>query len=396
MQQSGPFSIANLPQRQGHFTFLDYLRVIASRKKMICAVTIAASVAAAGYSLTINNYYRAKVLLLPVAEDNGLASAIMSQMGGLAGVAGSLGGATQSDMYLSAMRTETVKDAVIDRLKLAEYYHEPLRSNLYAILDDNTVVSKGVKDNIITFVYQDENPKLAAAVANAFAEELQKLLVRLSTNSAGESKSFLEGRLAEARTKLAAAEEHLKRFQSVNKVFQVDEQAKATMDSVLRLSTQLATLETQLAALRQQYTEESPQVKNAKIMVISLKGQLQRLEGGAGGAIPGLGSVPTIGQDYVRLMREFKVQEALVEILTKQAEMAKINEAKTTAPVQLLQKARVPEKKSGPVRSRMVLVAALASFSFSLLLAFFLEFLGVAIERDKSKWQELKSCLSLR
>jgi uncharacterized protein involved in exopolysaccharide biosynthesis len=150
----------------------------------------------------------------------------------------------------------------------------------------------------------------------------------------------------------------------------------------------LALQEVQLATYRRQFTESSQEVKNLVTSVNNLRGQLAKLEGGGGnGAIPSVGSVPAIGQEYVRLMRDFKIQESLVESLTKQYELAKLSEAKDVAPFQVIQKAKAPEWKSKPVRSKIVLTAIFCALVLSITLAFVLEKIAAMPDAERSRWK---------
>lgn len=358
-------------------SLIDYLSVIFKRRKMIIRITLAVAVITAIYSLFLPNIYTAKTLILPSQEDKGLMSAMMAQMGGLVNLAGgagvSLGGPTTADLYVSMLKSEAVKDPIIDRFKLMDVYDNKYRADTYQAMDKNAVISAGKKDGIITVAFSDKDPKRAAAIANAYVDELGRLAVRLNVAGAGKNRNFLEERLAGAKADLVKAEENLKSFQSKNKAVQVPAQAEAAIKGIAELKAQLASQEVQLATYRRQFTESSQEVKTLRTSVDNLRGQIARLEGtGGSSSIPSMGSVPALGQEYVRLMREFKIQESLVEILTKQYEMAKLTEAKDVSPVQVIQKAKVPERKSGPKRSKIVLSAGILSFIGACALSFLL------------------------
>lgn len=376
---------------------LDLLLVLAKNWKMIVAVPFAVAVITALYSLTIPNIYTARAMILP-GDDNsgGMMSVMMAQMGGLAGLAGGLGGATKTDLYVTMLKSETLKDPLIDRFKLMQLYGAKFRANAYAALDGSAAVSTGKKDGVITIAVSDKDPKLAAAIANAYVEELGKMAAKFNMDGAGRSRVFLEERLTKAKVDLAAAEDTLKTFQTRNKVVAVTEQAKATLEGVAQLRAQLVAQEVQMATLRQQFSDESHEIKSVKATIASLRGQIARLEGGgSSGSMPGVGAMPQLGQEYMRLMREFKIQETLVELLTKQYEMNKLNEAKDVVPFQVLQSAKVPELKSKPKRSLMVVMAAFASGFLMVLVAFVREFGAKMNDEDRTRWQELKRMLPL-
>lgn len=374
----------------------DYLQAVAGRSRLIVKITLAAALISLVWSLFLPNIYTAKTMILPAQEDRGMMSAMMSQLGGLAtlasGVGAPLGGPTTADLYVSMLRTETVKGPIIQRFKLMELYGKKLRSDASRVLEKNTSVSLGKKDGIITIAVSDRDPKRAAAMANAYAEELGLLAVRLNVTGAGQNRSFLEERLAKAKADLAKAEDTLKAFQAKNKAINVTAQAEATIKGVAELRAQLAAQEVQLATYRRQFTDSSQEVKNLVTSVSNLRAQIAKLEGVDGeSAMPSVGSVPTIGQEYVRLMREFKIQESLVELLTKQYEMTKLSEAKDVSPLQVIQRAMVPERKSQPSRANIVLMTTFTALFFSILGGVAFENISRVPEEDRSKWRGLAS-----
>ena len=377
---------------------LDLLLVLAKSWKMIVGVPFVVAVITAIFTLFMPNIYTAKAMILP-SNDNGggIMSAMMSQMGGLAALAGgSLGGASKADLYITMMNSELIEDPIIDRFKLMKLYDAKFRTSAYKTLDDSSDIRVGKKDGVITIAVSDKDPKLAAAIANAYVDELGKQAAKLNMTGAGMNRVFLEDRLTKAKVDLAAAEDTLKTFQTRNKVVAVTDQAKATLEGVAQLRAQLVVQEVQLATLQQQFSDGSQEVKSIKATIASLRGQIARMEGsGSDGSMPGVGAMPRLGQEYMRLMREFKIQETLVELLTKQYEMTKLDEAKDLAPFQVLQLAKVPELKSKPKRSYMVIMAAFASGFLMVLVAFVRESSAKMNDEDRTRWQELKRVLPL-
>jgi uncharacterized protein involved in exopolysaccharide biosynthesis len=380
------------------FKLVDLLLILARHWKLIIGVSFTTAVITAVITLFMPNIYTAKAMVLPTDDDNGgMMGAVMAQMGGLAGIVGDgLGGTSKADLFVTILKSETLKDPLIDRFKLMELYETKFRSIAYKTLDDCTDISPGKKDGVITIAVDNEDPKLAAALANTYVQELGTLLAKLNMNGAGQNRAFLEERLTKAKVDLATAEEKLKTFQTQNKAVAVPDQAKATLDGVAQLRAQLITQEIQLATLRRQFTDESQEVKSAKSSITNLRGQIARLEGSAvQGSMPGVGAMPQLGQEYIRLMREFKVQEALVELLTKQYEMTKLSEAKDIAPFQVLQKAKVPDRKSKPKRSFIVILATFATGFVMVLFVFIREFASRMNDEDRLRWQELQRLLPL-
>lgn len=350
------------PPRSGteNVTLLGYVAIIIKHSRMIACFTIGSVVLAALVTFFMPDIYTARTMILPIEDDKGVLGSLLGQLGGLSGIsgAGAMGGPTKADLYVTMLKSETVKDPIIDRFKLLEVYKSKLRVNAYSALDRNIVISTGKKDGVLSIDVNDKNPKRAAEIANAYVEELGRLAIRLNMTSAGKNRIYLEERISAAHTDLAKAEDALKSFQLKNKAVSVNDQTRATIEGVAQLRAQLAAQEVQLATFQRQFTESSQEVKTTKTTVANLREQIGKLEGmGVGSSsIPSVGSMPQLGQEYMRLMRDFKIQEMLVELLTKQYEMTKLSEVKDVSPFQVLQVAKTPERRSKPVRSKIVTI----------------------------------------
>lgn len=385
-----PKSAAFLPDDHGSArpSLTDYILVIAKYKTMVLFITVAAVVIASVYAFMLPDVYSAKTMVFPGEEDKGMVGAMVAQLGGVAGAVGGLGGNSKAELYVTMLKSETVKDSIIDRFKLMQLYKADYRADAYNALDAKTTISLGKKDGVITITMDEADPKLAAAIANEYVEQLGKLASQLNMSKASDNTVFLEKRVAEARTNLRHAEDALKEFQTKNKAISVTDQAKATVEGVAQLRAQLALIEVELGALRARFTESSQEVKLAKENAANLQHQIAKLEGNGTGSstIPSVGAMPQIGNEYLRLMREFKIQEALVEMLTKQLELSKYSQAKDVSPFQVLQRAKVPEFRSKPMRRKIVKIAAVFSFIFSVSFALFLEGVSNMPEADKQRW----------
>lgn len=349
-------SLVSQPSFHSAF-FSDYLLVIASHKKMIMSTTVGVALITALLTLFMPNIYTSKTTIVPIQEDKSLMPALMGQMGGLVGLAGgSLGGPTQADLYVTMLKSDSVKDALIERFKLMEVYKKKFRSDVYNTLAQKSVISSGKKDGVITVTVEDKDPKRAADLANAYIDELGNVAVHLSVAGAGKSRLFYEERLVKAKADLSASAEALRRFQLKNKTVDITGQVKASIESLAKLKAELASHEVILANVKRQFTDNSQEVKSSATTVENLKSQIARLEGTAeNSSIPSFSSMPSIGQEYVKLMRELKVQESLVELLTKQYEMAKLTESKEIPSFQVIDKARIPDRKTKPKRLLIVL-----------------------------------------
>jgi uncharacterized protein involved in exopolysaccharide biosynthesis len=392
MTENTPDTSNNDIAPEDQIDLLDYLEVLLKRKMLIAKITGAAIVISVVYSLLLPKIYSATARVLPPQQDQGLMGLMLGQAGGgMASLAGDiLGKGTPADQYVGILKSEAIKDAIIDRFKLMGVYGKKYRLDTYEKLDKTAEIAVGKKDGIISITVEDREPKRAAAMANAFVEELGRLTAGMNIAGAGRNRAFYEERLAAAKVELAKAEDALKAFQSKNKALDVTQQAKASIEGVALLRAQLAAQEVQLASFRSYLTDSSREVTFLKASITDLKGQIARLEGKEGvSAIPSVGSVPSLGQEYLRLMREFKIQETLVEILTKQFEMTRLKEANDVSGLQIIQHARVPDKKIRPKRSLIVIGSTFAAFFSAVFLSFALEYAQRMPEEEMARWRRM-------
>ena len=365
---------------------LDYLAVIVKYRRMVALTTSAAFVLSIVISLLLPKVYSSTARILAPQQESGLAS-LMGQAGaGTLTTGDLLGKSTSADMYAGILRSEAVKDAVIDRFNLMKVYRQKYRIDTYKEIDNKSTIVTGKRDGIVSITVEDKDPARAAEMANGFVDELGRIVAALNVSGAGQSRIFLEGRLALVKADLARAEEALRSFSMKNKAIQVSEQAKLTIEGIARLKAQLAAQEVNLATYQNYLTDSSQEIKNAKAGISSLKSQIARLEGtDSTGAILPVGSVPTLVQEYTQLMREYKTQESLLDLLTKQYEMYKLSEAKNFPSIQIIQKARVSDKKSKPKRVRIVLASTFVVFFASILAAFVREYVDQVPMGEKER-----------
>ena len=282
------------------------------------------------------------------------------------------------------LKSDAVKNALVSRFKLMEVYKTKYRSDASMRLERNSSIGAGKKDGVITISVEDKDPARAAALVDAYMDELGKLAVRVSVNGATKNRTFLEERLAIAKSDLAKAEESLKQFQSQNKALDVPAQSKIVIESIAKLKAELTSEEVKIATLRMKYTDSSPHVKMAIAAEDDLKAQIAKMEGyGGGSSIPSVGTIPALGGKYIRLMREFKIQETLVELLTKQYEMAQLSASKDIVPFQIINKAEMPDKKSKPHRLLIVQLITLNAVILTVLTI-------IIIDRINLNWHGTK------
>lgn len=394
-QQNNGTKLDCSPEDLDEINLLDLLLVLAKRWRMIVGVPFVVAVITAIITLFMPNIYTAKTMIIPSDDSSsGMGAALMSQLGGLVGLAGGLGGKSTADLYVTMLTSEALQDPIIDKLRLTDRFGVKYRADVYKRLSTMSKISLGKKDGVITITVDDKDPKFAASIANMYVSELGKLASGLNMAQAGQNAGFYQKRIAETKADLDKAADALKQFQQKNKVIAPTDQAQATIASIAQLKGQLVVQEVQLAALLRQFTDNNQEVKNARASIANLRGQISRLEGqGSGGAIPGVGSVPALGEQYLELMRNFKIQEAVLEMLTKQNELSLLNQTKDMAPFQVLEKAKVPERKAKPKRALIVILVAVFTCFVMVLLAFLQEAGERMSPEDRQRWDQVCSLL---
>ena len=372
---------------------ISHMELVAKNKRTIAISMTSVFIVSACICILLPNIYTSTAMILPPQQNEGLLGAMMGQMdGGVSSVASTmLGKGSPADMYAVALKSRDICDPIIMRFKLKEVYDKELMDDAYRTLNKKVDVEAGKKDGIITITVEDRDPKRAAGIANAFVDGLGKLMAHMDTVGAGQDEAFLGKRLAEAKVNLANAEDGLKAFQSKNKMVSVTDQASAAIGGIAQVKAQLAVQEMNLSILQRNYTDSTQEVKNARESVTNLKAQMARLEGqGSGGPIPGFSSVPELGEQYLRLMREFRFQETLVDLLTKQYAVAKLTQARETSPVKTIQQAYVPLKKTRPKRALIVLLSTVTAGFMTVIYAFLREAFANLPESDRKRLANIR------
>ena len=396
MQQDKDTSdVSHITSRvEDEINLLDYLIVILKRKKLIVGITLgAAIITAIIVFLIMTPIYMAQTRILPPQTgSSSIALGMLSQMAGAAGaqsITESLGLKSPSDLYVGMLESRTVADKIIDRFNLMKLYEADYREDARKQLLEDVFEAETDKDSgIITISIEDKDPKRAADMANAFVEELKNLTKGLAVTEASQRRLFFEDQLKDTKMALVKAEEGMQGFQEKTGALQVDEQTKAVIEGIAMLRAQIAAKEVQLRVMRTYATAQNPDLQRAEDELKGLKAELGKLEatGGSGHdpLIP-TGRMPEIGTEYVRKLRDLKFYEDLYELLTKQYEAAKLDEARYAAVIQVIDKAIPPEKIAKPKKLLIILIATFTGFFLSLFVAFFAEYKEKALEEPENK-----------
>ncbi len=366
--------------REDEINLLDCLIVLAKHKKLILYVTMGAAIATAIVSLLMTPVYKAETKILPpVQGGSGMAAQLLSQLGGIGAVAGgSLGVKTPNDLYVGLVKSRTVLDRIIDKFDLMRLYKTRHRDAARNALETGVLnVRDDKKSGIITIAVEDKDPKRAAAMANAFVEELQKLNTGLAITEASQRRLFFEEQLKAAKVSLGQAEEGLKSFQEQTGAFNIESQAKAVIEGIGVLRAQIAAKEVELKVMKTYSTSQNPDVRRVEQTLDGLKAELAKLEGRGGKGHDPLmptGRMAQIGADYARQLRDLKFNEVLYGLLLQQYEAAKLDEAKDATIIQVVDKAVPPERRVKPKRTLMVMLSGIVGFVLSIFAAFLVEY----------------------
>lgn len=390
----------NMGQTEGNYSSVDKLNVdrksdlldlflvFAANKKKVVGIPLAISVLVAGLTLLIDNTYVATTKILP-PQNQSSTSALLGQLGAIGAISGGSSALKNpNDIYIGILNSRTIADNMVDRFKLLDVYEVKKRSDARGALSKLTFVTNG-KDGMISVDVEDKDPKRAAEMANAYVDELKKLNVSLAITEASQRRMLFEKQLSQVKKNLADAEVDLKTAQEKSGVIQLTGQAEAVIKGAAEVKAQIAAKEIVLRTMQTFTTVNNPDYIRERESLLGLQVQLKKLEVGAnvgnGDISLSTRSVPEAGLEYIRKVRNVKYYEAIFEVIAKQYEIAKIDEAKEGATIQVLDPAIEPDKKSGPRRGLLVLVAFMFSGFLTLAYLSLKEIYRQAYGKDKYK-----------
>lgn len=369
---------SKLAAEDDELTFLDFLIIITQRKKLVGIVTAICTGIALILAFALPQEYTATVIILPPQGNSSMSSLLANQLAGMgsamSGMAGSmLGMKNINEMYVAMLKSRTVQDEVIQRYGLQSEYHKTYLTETRKALERHTTIDGSTKDGLIRLNFEDRNPNRAAEIANGYVDQFRKLSEHLAITEASQRRVVFQNQLEKTKTDLENADEALKRTQLSTGMVQVDGQARAMIDSAARLRAQIVAKEVQIEAMRSYAGDENPALTQAQTELDGLRAQFSKLVGSKGGSADDVflpkGEVPQAGLEYVRRLRDVKYYEAIFDVLAKQLELAKLDEAREGAFIQIVDPAIPPEQKSFPKRGLFTLTGLAAGFTFGIMLA---------------------------
>ena len=365
-------------------SLLDLLLVLAKNKRLIIGIPAVCGLIAVGEALMMTPIFTSKAVIMPPQQQSAGALAALGDLAGLAGISG--GGALKnpSDLYVAMLETRPIQDALIDRFNLVSRYDEEFRQDARNALSQASVIKADKKSGLISIEVDDEDPKVAANMATAYVEELQKMTNSLAISEAARRRLFFEKQLEQAKENLKNAEVALRSTQEKTRIVSPQGQITAIFTAIAQLRGAISAKEVEINALKTFATAQNPDLKVAQQELAALRSQLDRLQrdhpSEAGDYMVPSGRLAAGGIAFVQATREVKYYETIFELLAKQFELAKIDEAKESTLIQVIEKAIPAEKKSKPKRLLIVILSVISGLIFSILLIF----IKVALSKVKN------------
>ena len=328
------------PRREAEVSLLDIRCSLLERKRFIVRFVLGAAVLAAIVSLLLPVQYEAKIVLLPPAQNSSIGSSLLGQLGSIGALGslaslagGSLGIKNPADMYVSLLTSRTVEDAMIQRFGLMKEYHVKKMSEARkGFRAPHARQWPEAKDGLIRLTVEDHDPKRAAELANGYVEEFRRLSASLAITEAARRRLFFQQQLQQAKESLTAAEDAMTKTQQSTGVLQIDSQARALIESAAVLRAQVVAKQVQIEGMRSFATDDNPNLVLAKQELAALQSQLERVAGSQSDAGSDInlskGRVTESGMEYLRKFRDLKYQETVFELLAKEFEVAKLDEAR--------------------------------------------------------------------
>ena len=345
-------------------SLLDLLQVVADNLRLLVLLPLAAGLLALGISFLLTPTYTATTRFL-VPQGQSASSAMMQSLGALSGLAGAAGLKSPGDQFVSFIKSDSVQNALMERFKLQDRYGQKYRVETRKQLAQRATITSNAKDGIITVEVDDYDPKFAADLANGHVQELQRLLSRLAITEAQQRRLFFEKLLATTKANWVRAEQELKATGVDSSSLKLS--PATALEGVAKLRAAVTAQEIKIGSMRGYLADSAPDFKQAQAEMAALKSQLAGLEHQDADTSA---SASPAKNDYIAKYREYKYNETLFELFSKQYEIARIDEGREGATIQIVDPAEPPEHKSKPKKALIAVITTLATAFMVLLFVF--------------------------
>ena len=356
---------------------LEALTGIVKRKWLVGQATGVSVLIGIVFCLLLPVRYTAMTKIMPPQQNQSTTSMLMSQLangaaGGLSALAArQMGIKNQNDVYLGLLSSRPVADAIIQRFDLRKLYRSrDLTGARKRLAGYTSIVSE--KNGFIALAVTDTSKRRAAEMANAYIDQLRTLMNTLAVTEASQRRLFYEDQLKYAKEALVKAEVSLEQVQQRKGLVALDAQAKAMIEGLAALQAQVVTKQVELDTIRSYSTDHNPEAQLAERQLAALQEQAGRLgqqTSSSGLASLGLKDVPAAGLEYLRAEHEVKYRQVMFDLLLRQYDSAKLDEAQEAAIIQVLEPAIEPDRASSPRRAQILVGSSVMGFCAGCLLA---------------------------
>lgn len=384
--------------------FEDFLIILLKYKRIIFINVIIVTLAAVIVSLILPNKYTAQASFISPKKKGGLFGDIAGFSSTISNISKVLGGrlgtvTEDAYNYLVLLQSRTAALKVIDKFNLRELYEIDDKKPIEDVLDelDNNVKFNVEDEGNIVISVTDRSPIRASEIANYYVQILNEMSIELSIKEAKNNREFIEKRFFEIQDTIRFLEDSLKKFSRNYNVLEIQEQVKGaiTVAAQLKAEVELAKIERDL--LKNNLGESHPLVVQSEMKLKELNkrlstmkfGEDQNLKSSINFFIP-FEKIPETGILYLRLMRDYEIQNKLLEFIYPIYEQAKIEEQKNIPVVVVVDQAIPPEKKSSPKRTLIVVASFLLSFFFSVVYVLVRNSFD-EMKDDEKRYQKIKS-----
>ena len=375
---------------------LTWLRVTLRWKKLVSRTALAIIVLGLTVALMLPSRYTATVVMMPPQSGGASSSAaMMAQLSGIGALASSGAGLSMknpNDQQVALLKSRTVEDAMVERFHLQQLYRRKYMSSTRKRWESHTEVDNGLKDGLLRLSVTDSEAGRAAEMANGWVEEYRRFSATLAITEASQRRLFYERQLSLAHDDLVRAEEEMKQVEQRTGVIDAEGQDRTMIASAAVLRGQLAAKQVEIRAMREFAADQNPDLERAEQELAGLEGQLEAMDAAndrkSGDLIAPKGTVTQASLDYARALREVKYRETVQDLLTRQYEGARVDEARQGPLVQIVEPAVAPDRPVNSYRIWTALAALFCSLPLALLAAAAAELIAIlrGARRRAASW----------
>jgi len=303
-------------------------------------------------SFVVHERFRATCVIVPPKQNTDASALLLGQLGGIGGMAASAGGLKlkdPSDFYIGLMKSRSVADSLIRKFGLLNYYQAENNTLARKLLEDATQI-KSLKEGMITITVEDTSKRMAMNLANSYVVEMRKVMKKDAAEEAQARLAFFEQQLDEARRYLAKSEDSLRTFLQTHRIVSIEGATGVNVQAGAQIQAQISAREILLQGISSSFSAENPEYKRISSELAALRRQYKDLTSGSPSASMGNVKMAAAEIDYYRLLREAKYREFLFEAIGKQYEIARMDELKQVAHVQVVDPAIEPDMRHSPKR----------------------------------------------